>query len=83
MPLPELATVWGVDMRRYTTVSEALDHVDEKDEASKSDEKDPSRNVVISALLIDPASAEVCDVPKAAENASSTACFEVEAGDAV
>ena len=83
MPLPELATVWGVEMRLDTTVSEALDHVDEKDEASKSDEKDPSRNVVISALLIDPASAEVCDVPKAAENASSTACFEVEAGDAV
>ncbi len=83
MALTELSTVCVVEMRLETTVSEALDQVDEKDEASKSEEKDPSRNVCMSAPLIDPASVDVCDAPKAEENASSTACFEVEAGDVV
>ena len=83
MALTELLTVCVVEMRLVTTVSEALDQVGEKDEASKSEEKGPFRNVVMSALLIDPAAVDVCDEPNAEVKAESTACFEAEAGDAV
>ena len=83
MALTELFTVSVVEMRLETTVSEALDHVDEKDEALNSDEKDPARKVCMSVPLIDPASEDVCDIPKDEVNASSTACFVAEGGDVV